>query len=54
MSKPIPNFKSEADERAFWAENDFMDYLDGKQASAPSSRISSPRSNPFRCACPSP
>jgi len=32
MSKPIPNFKSEKSERAFWAENDSMEYLDWKQA----------------------
>ncbi len=32
MSKPIPNFSSEEAERAFWAENDSMDYLDWKQA----------------------
>jgi predicted DNA binding CopG/RHH family protein len=32
MSKPIPNFPSEEAERAFWAENDSMDYLDWKQA----------------------
>lgn len=32
MSKPIPKFKSEKEERVFWAENDSMDYLDWKQA----------------------
>jgi len=32
MNKPIPNFPSEEAERAFWAENDSMDYLDWKQA----------------------
>ena len=32
MSKPIPNFPSKEAERAFWAENDSMDYLDWKQA----------------------
>jgi len=32
MNKPIPNFQSEKEERAFWAENDSMDYLDWKQA----------------------
>ena len=32
MSKPIPNFNSEEEERAFWAENDSMGYLDWKQA----------------------
>ncbi|MCL4823753.1 MAG: BrnA antitoxin family protein, partial [Anaerolineales bacterium] len=26
MNKPIPNFQSEKEERAFWAENDSMDY----------------------------
>ncbi|MCL4825080.1 MAG: BrnA antitoxin family protein [Anaerolineales bacterium] len=32
MNKHIPNCKSEKEERAFWAENDSMDYLDWKQA----------------------
>ncbi len=32
MSKPIPKFKSEVEERAFWAKNDSMEYLDWKQA----------------------
>jgi predicted DNA binding CopG/RHH family protein len=32
MNKPIPNFPSEEAERAFWAENDSMDYIDWKQA----------------------
>ena len=32
MSKPSLKFKSEKEERAFWAENDSMDYLDWKQA----------------------
>jgi predicted DNA binding CopG/RHH family protein len=31
MSKPIPKFKSEKQERAFWSKNDSMDYLDWKQ-----------------------
>jgi predicted DNA binding CopG/RHH family protein len=32
MSNPIPDFPSEEAERAFWAENDSVDYLDWKQA----------------------
>jgi predicted DNA binding CopG/RHH family protein len=32
MSKSIPKFKSEKEERAFSAENDAMDVLDWKQA----------------------
>ena len=32
MNKAIPNFKSEADERAFWAKSDSVDYLDWKKA----------------------
>ena len=32
MSKPIPKFKSEKEERAFWAKNDSMNFLDWKQA----------------------
>jgi len=32
MNKPIPPLPSEEAERAFWAENDSMDYLDWKQA----------------------
>ena len=32
MNKPIPNFPSEEAERAFWAENDSMEYIDWKQA----------------------
>ncbi len=32
MRKPIPKFKSEDEERAFWTKNDSMDYLDWKQA----------------------
>ena len=30
--KPIPSFKSEADERAFWEEHDSADYLDWSKA----------------------
>jgi len=30
--KPIPEFKSEAEERAFWETHDSADYLDWKQA----------------------
>jgi len=29
--KPIPEFKSEAEERAFWEVRDSTDYLDWKQ-----------------------
>jgi len=32
MSKKIPNFKTEDEERSFWAESDSSDYLDWKQA----------------------
>jgi predicted DNA binding CopG/RHH family protein len=32
MNKPIPKFESEEAERAFWAENDSVDYIDWKQA----------------------
>jgi predicted DNA binding CopG/RHH family protein len=32
MSKPMPEFKNEDDERAFWAEHDSSDYLDWGQA----------------------
>ncbi len=32
MNKKISNFKNEDEERAFWAENDFSDYIDWKQA----------------------
>ena len=30
--KPVPEFKSEAEERAFWEEHDTADYLDWSQA----------------------
>ena len=30
--KPVPKFKSEADERAFWEEHDTADYLDWSRA----------------------
>jgi len=30
--KPIPEFKSEVEERAFWETHDSADYLDWKQA----------------------
>jgi len=30
--KPVPKFKSEAEERAFWEEHDTADYLDWSQA----------------------
>jgi len=30
--KPIPEFKSETEERAFWEAHDSPDYLDWKQA----------------------
>ena len=31
-SKPIPNFKNEDEERAFWAAHDVTDYVDWKAA----------------------
>jgi predicted DNA binding CopG/RHH family protein len=30
--RPLPPFKSEAEERAFWATHDSTDYVDWKQA----------------------
>jgi hypothetical protein len=30
--KPVPKFKSEAEERAFWEEHDTADYLDWSRA----------------------
>ncbi|MBI3958185.1 MAG: BrnA antitoxin family protein [Chloroflexi bacterium] len=32
MSKPIPEFANEDEERAFWDDNDSADYLDWGQA----------------------
>jgi len=32
MSKPIPKFKNEAEEREFWSEHDSSDYLNWKSA----------------------
>ena len=32
MKKRIPNFKTQAEERAFWASADSTDYVDWKQA----------------------
>lgn len=32
MSKPIPKFKNEAEEREFWATHDSSGYVDWKQA----------------------
>lgn len=32
MSKPIPEFKSEDEEREFWAGEDSVDYLDWSKA----------------------
>jgi predicted DNA binding CopG/RHH family protein len=32
VRKPVPEFKSEAEERAFWEEHDTVDYLDWSQA----------------------
>lgn len=32
MSKPMPEFASEEEERVFWDENDSADYLDWSQA----------------------
>ena len=32
MSKPIPNFKNEDEERAFWSEHDSSEYLNWKSA----------------------
>jgi predicted DNA binding CopG/RHH family protein len=34
--KKIPEFKSEADERAFWESHDSSDYLDWRQAQSAS------------------
>jgi predicted DNA binding CopG/RHH family protein len=33
MLKPIPSFKNEAEERAFWEQNDSTAYVDWSQAS---------------------
>jgi predicted DNA binding CopG/RHH family protein len=32
---PVPQFKSEAEERAFWEKHDSSDYLDWSQAQRP-------------------
>ena len=32
MSKPIPEFKNEDEERAFWANNDSSEYVDWSKA----------------------
>jgi predicted DNA binding CopG/RHH family protein len=32
MSKPIPKFRSEDEEQAFWAEHDSADYVDWSKA----------------------
>lgn len=32
MTKPLPDFNSEDEERAFWADNDSTDYLDWEKA----------------------
>ncbi len=32
MSKSIPKFKNEAEERAFWSDHDSSEYLDWKSA----------------------
>ena len=32
MNKPIPEFKNEDEERAFWADNDSSEYVDWSQA----------------------
>ena len=32
MSKPIPNFENEDEERDFWSENDSSEYLNWKSA----------------------
>ena len=32
MLKPVPEFKSEEEERQFWAEHDSTEYLDWSQA----------------------
>jgi len=39
--KPVPDFKSEAEERASGEEHDTADYLAWSQAGSPSFRISS-------------
>ena len=32
QQKPVPNFKSDAEERAFWETHDTTDYIDWKNA----------------------
>ena len=39
MSKPIPEFKNEDEERAFWANNDSSEYVDWSKANARQSRF---------------
>lgn len=42
--KPIPNFKSEKEERLFWQNNDstlYVDYSSAKRASFPNLKLSS-------------
>ena len=39
MSKPIPEFKNEDEERAFWAKNDSSEYVDWSKAIALQSRF---------------
>ena len=39
MSKPIPEFKNEDEERAFWANNDSSEYVDWSKAIARKSRF---------------
>jgi hypothetical protein len=46
MSKPIPEFKNEDEEREFWATHDSTDYVDWSQAehaSFPNLALSSTR-----------
>ncbi|OGV65459.1 MAG: hypothetical protein A3K19_10245 [Lentisphaerae bacterium RIFOXYB12_FULL_65_16] len=35
MKKPVPTFKSEAAERAFWQTHDSADYMDWSDAATP-------------------
>ena len=43
--KPIPHFKTEAEERAFWESHDSMDYVDwskAKRVRFPNLKMSTP------------
>jgi predicted DNA binding CopG/RHH family protein len=44
MNKPIPDFRTEDEERAFWAEHDSSEYVDwskAKRAAFPNLKLSS-------------